>query len=248
MNTNNLIYLGIDGCKAGWFFVLISPGNSWKCGIEADISAICEKFPKAQHIFIDIPIGLPVIESRKVDSAARKRLSPFRNSSVFPVPGRNAVYAESYPEACDKNFQDMGKKVSKQAWFICPKIKEVDSWLIENEGWRGVIRESHPEVGFWALNGGTPMKHNKKTLEGHQERMSLLKRIFEPAEELYQQAMAQFRRKVLVADDILDAICLAVMASHTEHHTSIPGEAEYDQKGLPMEMVFSHKFLEGLND
>ena len=240
--------MGIDGCKAGWFFVAISPENSWSFGIEANVSGICKKFPNVTHIFIDIPIGLPSKESRKVDSTARKRLSPYRNSSVFPVPGRNAVYAENYLEACEKNFQDMGKKVSKQAWFICPKIKEIDSWLIQEEAWRRVIRESHPEVGFWALNGGAPMKHNKKTPEGHQERMDLLKRLFEPAEKLYQQAMAQFRRKVLVSDDILDAICLAVMASHIEHHTSIPEEAEFDEQGLPMEMVFSNKLLEGLND
>ena len=142
----------------------------------------------------------------------------------------------------------MGKKVSKQAWFFCPKIKEVDSWLMQEEQWRKVIRESHPEVGFWALNGGSPMKHNKKTPEGHQERIALLSQFFKPAEELFQQAIAQFPRKVLVADDILDAICLAVMASHTRHHSSIPEEPEFDQRGLPMEMVFSNKCLEGLND
>ena len=248
MNTKNKVYLGVDGCKAGWFFVAFSQEKSWIFGIEADIAAICKKFPEAQHIFIDIPIGLPYKESRKVDSAARKRLSPYRNSSVFPVPGRNAVYAENYLDSCEKNFQDMGKKVSKQAWFICPKIKEVDSWLIREKQWRKVIRESHPEVGFWALNGGSPMKHNKKTSEGHQERMALLKCLFEPAEELFQQALVQFPRKVLLADDILDAICLAVMASHTEHHSSIPEEPAFDQQGLPMEMVFSNKCLERLND
>ncbi|MEM8901291.1 MAG: DUF429 domain-containing protein [Bacteroidota bacterium] len=248
MNTQNQVFIGLDGCKAGWFFVAFSSEDSWDFGIEADIGAVCKKFPEARHIFIDIPIGLPSKESRKVDSAARKRLSPYRNSSVFPVPSRNAVYSENYLDSCEKNFQDMGKKVSKQAWFICPKIKEVDSWLIQEEDWRSKIRESHPEVGFWALNGGAPMKQNKKTTEGHLERMTLLSQFFEPAEVLYKQAMSQFPRKVLLGDDIVDAICLAVMASHTEHHTSIPEETEFDQKGLPMEMVFSNKCLEGLND
>ena len=47
-----------------------------------------------------------------------------------------------------------------------PKIREVDSLLRESAKARRAVREVHPEICFWALAGGRPMRHSKKTERG----------------------------------------------------------------------------------
>jgi len=59
-----------------------------------------------------------------------------RKSSIFPVPCREAVYAETYEKACEVNKLLTGKLISKQAWNIVPKIRDVDRFLVKNKSYR----------------------------------------------------------------------------------------------------------------
>ncbi len=43
---------------------------------------------------------------------------------------------ESYEKACEVNEKLTGKRISKQAWNIIPKIRDVDSFLVENKNFR----------------------------------------------------------------------------------------------------------------
>lgn len=52
---------------------------------------------------------------RLSDTGAREILKT-RKSSIFPVPCREAVYAETYEKACEVNERLTGKHISKQAW------------------------------------------------------------------------------------------------------------------------------------
>ena len=80
-------------------------------------------------ILIDIPIGLKTGGSgeRLSDLGARSILKA-RKSSIFPVPCREAIYAKTYKEACEVNERLTGKRISKQAWNIVPKIRDVDGF------------------------------------------------------------------------------------------------------------------------
>ena len=57
-------YLGVDGCKAGWFFVSIGPGEDSEFGIFENIERLFNAYSDAKSILIDIPIGLP-FEAKK---------------------------------------------------------------------------------------------------------------------------------------------------------------------------------------
>ncbi|PIU29456.1 MAG: hypothetical protein COT09_00685 [Candidatus Hydromicrobium americanum] len=53
------MYIGIDGCRAGWFAVCLDNKNKFKADIFVDIYTVWEKYSNAKSIFIDIPIGPP---------------------------------------------------------------------------------------------------------------------------------------------------------------------------------------------
>jgi len=244
-----MLVVGVDGCRGGWCAVSLSKD---KCIVDVypDFNAVWEKYHEASSILVDIPIGLPHsgIKTRRCDEEARGILGK-RTSSVFPVPSRDAIYLKGntlkdwnlkrYREACEANQASLGKKISKQAWNISKKIREVDEVLLGDCEARKVVREIHPEVCFWALNNKKPMVHNKKTEEGANERLAVLRQFIPDSDFLVIHSL-----KVIVGaggDDIIDAFAAAVTArqcANTDTWRTIPEEAEKDKKGLPMEMVF----------
>ena len=93
--------------------------------------------------------------------------------------------------------------MSEQAWGICKKIAEVDRLLLKESAERRVVREIHPEICFWALNGRRPMQHAKSTAAGVAARVSVLT-LHEPrTERLLAAALSEQMRKHAQADDIL---------------------------------------------
>lgn len=240
-NFSRKMFVGVDGCKAGWFTVLLTENNEWEINVFPDVDSIWNKHSAAAIILIDIPIGLREkgYEERECDRAARKKLDN-RASSVFPPPSRQAVYSKDYGEACRINKQITGRSLSRQTWNIAPKIKEVDIFLSKNRSARVRVRETHPEICFWAL-AGHPMKHPKKTPEGISERRSVLKSACPCTEEIMESALSGYRRKQVKRDDILDALSIAVTAKLGVERgfLSVVETPEYDQHGLCMEIVFA---------
>ena len=53
------LYIGVDGSKAGCFFVAIGPDDALEFGVSATIESIGRAYSKARWTLIDIPIGLP---------------------------------------------------------------------------------------------------------------------------------------------------------------------------------------------
>jgi predicted RNase H-like nuclease len=233
-------FIGIDGCKAGWFYVGFDDKNQWQIGVIKHIEQIATFIPASSLILIDIPIGLTgnTPKQRLCDIEARLRLKPKRSASVFPVPSRVSLQADNYQQASNLNFQASGRKLSKQSWNIMNKIKQVDDFLIKTKE-RHKIREMHPELCFWALNHQQAMEHNKKTLQGFSERERLLAVHSQATQEIVNEALRIYPRKDLARDDILDALVGAVTARFNENLITLPEISERDAKDLPMEVVLA---------
>jgi predicted RNase H-like nuclease len=239
------MYIGIDGCRAGWFAVCIAPGGKVIFTVFSHIEKLWHEYKNFNPlILVDIPIGLPYrdIPVRHCDTEARKLLGPNRRSSVFSPPCREAVAAASYEEACSVNLKITGKKISLQTWGIVPKIREVDECLRRHPEAVRYFRESHPEVSFRALNGQIPALHYKKSKVGFEERRIVLTPLLTDADTVIASALKAFRRKEVAPDDILDAMTLAISgyAACGQLHT-IPETPQKDACGLNMEIVYGYK-------
>ncbi len=232
------MFVGVDGCRAGWLAITLED-DTWRAEVFATIDDLWEALYDSSLILIDMPIGLPSenIPIRECDYVARKLLSPFRHSSVFPPPTRAAIQAETYPQACAINQRLTGSRFTVQTWHIVPKIREIDSLLLDNVSARSRIRESHPEVAFWMLVGGRPMWYPKRQLVGRAERLACLRAGFPPADAIFEQVKRDFPSRDVAPDDIVDALVLAVMASGEGPLVSVPVMPEFDDRGLPMEIV-----------
>lgn len=136
----------------------------------------------------------------------------------------------------DANLSAIGKGLSEQTIAIIPKMREVDDFLLSNEEYMNVIRESHSEVCFARLNGEVLMT-NKSEKEGITDRVQVLSRYLQGLSEEYVRTSA--KKLGCKLDDILDAVCLAVTANlNAQGRTEIiPENPSTDDKGLKMQMV-----------
>ncbi|MGY3568922.1 DUF429 domain-containing protein [Vibrio paucivorans] len=232
--------IGIDGCKAGWVVWYVKDGVP-NCKIVPLLNDVLNVLESGTAL-IDIPIGFsdPKTPDRLCDKAARKFLSPTRSASVFPVPCREACYAETYEQACEINFSVLGKKISKQTWFILPKVREVESVLASNPSL--TLRESHPEVVFAALNGA-PLEFGKKTKEGQSERLALI-RLLEPKwGVVLDSQLQQTPSKLANKDDVIDAFVLMLVAAEASALSTLPSSLDTDPSGRVREIVYLDKCL-----
>jgi len=229
------MFIGVDGCKAGWFIVAIEGDGRWKIDIVPDIRTLWDNYQNASLILIDIPIGLREkgSQERLCDLDARKVLGPPRASSVFPAPCRPAVYAASYIEASRINEQMTGRRLSKQTWAIAPKIREVDEFLSQHHERKNHIREIHPEICFWALAGGRPMKHAKRTVQGFEERRNVLKHVLPQTDDIIVDALYHRKDKDVANDDILDGLVGAATAVFGKDRlATLPEKPELDSENF----------------
>ena len=238
-------FVGVDGCKGGWFSVGFDHGGAYELEVHANFSQLLDHYGNAELILVDIPIGLPHdAERREVDSVARKKLKS-RKGSVFTAPTRQAVeYAVENPKdyngakLIECNATGGDRCLTKQAFEIAPKIVEVDEEMKARP--QPSVREIHPEICFWALNGKQAMKYNKKKSEGRSERLSVLKTNEPCAKEIFIEACAKHKKpRVVAEDDIVDALAAAVTAYHSQGKLrTLPEDPPLDQYCLPMEMVY----------
>ena len=229
---------GVDGCRGGWLCIS-KDTETGEVTAEVFSSAreLFSQSPTPTVLTIDMPIGLPDEGSRRCDDEARTLLGP-RGRSVFPAPIRPALEATSRAEASRITRAVDGRGVSPYAWGIYPKVREVDEALREDASLQAWVREVHPEVCFWALNGREPMAHGKKKPEGRGERQGLIETHFgvgvtEPVRTL-------FPAKTVADDDILDAFAALWTAERVVKGTAetLPADPPVDGVGLRMEMVY----------
>jgi predicted RNase H-like nuclease len=214
---------GIDGCKHGWIAAVASPGDisTPEIRLVARLADLAEP-PAAQHasaqglIAVDMPIGLPerIVGSGRGPEQLVRPLLGGRQSSVFSIPARAAVQAETYPEACAAALatSDPPRKVSKQGFFLFPKIREIDAWLSSEPHWARRVHESHPEVVFQALNGGRPLDEPKKVGGRVWPAGMALRRALLAEAGIGAETLAMRAPRGAGEDDLLDALACLICA------------------------------------
>jgi predicted RNase H-like nuclease len=233
-------HIGIDGCRAGWFAVALAGYRLWQAGLYPTLAELSAAFSGTALILIDIPMGLSSRGRRRCDLEARKLLGRRHASSIFPPPCHEALAAADYREACTVNQYVLGVKLSRQTYNIMPKIQEADQWRRSPDGNGFLIRESHPELAFWALAGGKALESGKKTAQGKEERLRLLVRHYPHAETIFRAARQNHGKRDLADDDIIDALGLAITGWISRGRLNkVPEHPQSDAFGLPMEMVFA---------
>ena len=224
----------------------IDPSGGFSSGVVKEFRKLVADAKSSDRIFVDIPIGLPngppesLDCERRCDKEARKFVVS-RRSSVFPAPARAAVNASlSYKEAAAVSKKAMGKGLTRQAFAISSKIREVDELIRRDDRARRIVREVHPEVCFRSL-AGAALKDSKKTHNGYLERLSLLNAASSSAKEFATATRIrdQFSSDVAV-DDVLDAMVAALTATVDDSALkTLPSNPPKDTCGLPMQMVYA---------
>ena len=225
---------GVDGCKSGWLLVRADATGQLRIEDVSIISTFRELIAATAEcaaVAVDIPIGLPTNEPRAADGEARKAIGP-RRSSVFPAPLRVVLAASAYDQACALSLAACGKKLSKQAFAILPKIREADEAMTPAVQER--VREAHPEVSFWALNNYQSLEHAKLKPDGAAERLRLLTPAYR--DDLASVNLARGAKR----DDLYDACAAAWTAGRIAYGTArrLPAEPPLDSHGLRMEIVY----------
>ena len=213
---------------------------------------LLDGLPGAATVAVDMPIGLPEFSGpggRGPEALVRPLLGE-RQSSVFSIPSRAAVYAEMDPfttveawyaahrraSEVARRTSDPPRGVSIQAFGIFGKIREIDTLLRARPALRGRVTESHPEVAFMRLNGGRPMQLPKKirgsiNAPGLDERKALLARHGFDRAFLDRPAPPGAR-----PDDFIDACCMMLVAGRVlaGQTVSFPDPPGRDAFGIPV--------------
>ncbi len=235
---------GVDGCRGGWICILrhIFPPYHERAFLAKSISEILDHPDAPAVIAVDIPIGLPEkagVGGRECDVAVRVNLGR-RSSAVFAVPGRAAIAEADYRRACAVAFanSEPPRQISKQMFYLFPKIREVDAIL--TPALQNRVYECHPEAAFWAMNGRQPLLEPKK-LKNKMHIAGLDMRRVLLVEQGFSQDFLRhmtFRRGDASPDDFLDACACAYTAARIFNSDAIrfPSNVPVDARGLRMEI------------
>ncbi len=232
-DPGDVVY-GVDGCRGGWAVVALGSGEALepRLSFHADLADLVTS---GAVMAIDMPIGLPdriVGPGRPAEQAVRPLLGP-RQSSVFSMPGRAAVFAERYRDACEAALaaSDPPRKVSQQGFALFPAIRRLDALLTPDN--QGRIFECHAEVAFWRLNGEAPMPTAKRVKgvparEGLEERIALLERYGIP------RSLFETRPPLMPLVDAVDAAAMALIARRCARGEArpFPDPPAVDGRGL----------------
>ncbi len=233
--------MGVDGCRAGWIAVFVRPdADEARIEIVPHFADIAAMQPGPGIIAVDMPIGLPEragYGGREAENCVRPLLGA-RQSSVFSVPSRQAVYAPDYRQACTiaLTTSDPPRKISRQLFNITPKIREVDEVLRGHSSLAPRTFEVHPEVAFWRLNSERPLGEPKKVKSKPYPPGLALRRGLLIAAGMPAAIVESAPPGGAAPDDLLDALACAAIARriHAGVAQPFPKSAPRDAYGLPM--------------
>ena len=197
-------FFGIDGCKSGWFVAQLQDNKTLNFWLIESLDIINDITKKSAVVGIDIPLELHEKETRMAEKEARALLGR-RASTIFSPPSIKTLNAKTYEEACRINYNQEGKKISKQTWFILNKIKEARKIYLDKVSNKKLF-EIHPELSFMAMNRMQVLIDSKKTIEGRKKRLKLINGYYPSFS--FDDVREKFSSKDVADDDILDAIAV----------------------------------------
>jgi predicted RNase H-like nuclease len=233
---------GADGYPDGWVVVLHRPATgTTRCRTVNGVDALLT-LPEAPVVLgVDMVLGCPDVAEpggRACDRAARRLLGHPRGASVFSPPAYDALSAATYAEAQRRNRASApdAPGLSKQTYHLFPKMRALADHVTPARQAR--VREVHPELSFYALNGDAPMAHSKHTDAGRTTRLALLAEHGFPDVAATIEALAG---SALGADDVIDAhaACWTARRIHEGTAERCPPrseEAPTNARGLRMEI------------
>jgi predicted RNase H-like nuclease len=182
-----------------------------------------------------MPIGLS--RTPRTCDALFRRALPGAASRVFSPPCREVLGCETWSEANAISKRLTGKGLSRQAFNIMPKIREMDELLASVQRLRGLVREVHPEVLF-AKRAGRVLV-SKKSAHGVAERVAIIASVLGIDDASLRAEAKRLRGAGAELDDVLDAAMALVVARAPEASIrSLPQPPEHDERGLAMEMIY----------
>ena len=220
--------VGVDGWRKGWVAAYEAHGGT-RWTTHATFAEVLACYPVAR-IGVDMPIGLPATGARACDVAARA-FATGAPSSVFPAPRRALV--DGFTSDC---VYEPGRNISKQAWNLIAKIKQVDDVI--TPALQARIAEVHPECSFRAMDRATEFE-SKRTARGVGQRIRALteQAAFSGSDPLAE--WSQLPRGVPI-DDILDASAALWTAQRWQVGEAVvlpaDGPAHRDARGLLMQI------------
>jgi predicted RNase H-like nuclease len=138
--------------------------------------------------------------------------------------------ATTYAEALAIGRKVDGRGLSRQAFNLIPKIRDVDRHITRRkQAWIG---EAHPELCFTLLLGA-PCVASKKTAKGRAERFAAIAAAYPDAAKRVAEP-----HPGATLDDLLDAYALTVTARRLNEGTVISlGDSARDDRGLRQEVI-----------
>lgn len=187
-------------------------------------SFVLDERPTFDAIVINAPIGYPVgvdLGFRTCDREARELLGE-RGNVITAVPGRRVF------ERADMSVE--GLDVVTQV--LMPRYRDVASEMSPYR--QRQVYEGKPELSFFQLNGGVPMRYQRFREAGREERRNLLASKLNGIERVLNSEIDWVKPQHL-----LDAAVLVWSARRAVTHTArrLPFEPEWDSEGLRMEYV-----------
>jgi predicted RNase H-like nuclease len=242
---------GVDGCVGGWVVALAD--RHFTAIALRQINSFAELFCDGggpSVVAVDMPIGLPEQTGPKGRTPERlvRPLLGARQSSVFSIPSRAAVYAGTDAEKADERTRFLracdiaratsaqGRAVAKQGFHIFPKIVDIDRVLQRRPDLRHRVFEVHPELAFWRMNGAKPLPEPKK-IKGKVNRAGIeLRARLLIAAGVPAATIDIALPKPVAADDWIDALASLVVARRLARReaVSFPSPPETDRLGIPI--------------
>lgn len=221
--TDGVAVLGVDGARGGWVGVRLAgerAGETPVCSFAPTLTGLVEAAGTVAVVAVDMPIALVETGTRVAEDEVRRLLGP-RRSSLFQSPCLGALDFgdDDYAGANAWSKATVGRGLSKQAWFLVPKVREVRALASASPV---PVREVMPELSFAAMQGDVPLPHAKRTWSGQAIRRRLL------AEQGIVLPDDPGPAGQVAPDDLLDAAAVAWTARRIRAGTAARAPADGD--------------------